>query len=85
MDGLALVMWIVTIGGGATLAAVWTLYGGAKHSADVDTPMTGSGQVTTNSRSRSRIALSVLVSHATLGIVGAVVWQLYRANKGDMA
>lgn len=85
MDELALLLWVVTIGGGSLLAALWLRHGGAKQAPDAQRPpSTGPGAATTTmARPQSKIALSLIVPHASLGIVGAITWMLYRANPDD--
>ncbi len=86
MSGTALLMWIVTMAGGAVLLVLWLVHGGAKRPADTDPTATGGVQQTaTMTRTRSRIPLSVIVPHASLAVVGAISWALYSANKGDTA
>ena len=86
MDEIALLLWVVTIGGGALLGAIWLRHGGARRAPDAQVPLSGTGPATTTmARPRSKIALSVIVPHASLGIVGAITWMLYRANPDDTA
>lgn len=87
MEGTALVMWIVTIGGGALLAGLWVLHGGAKRPADAD-PAPGSGRqqtLTATRTARSRIGISMITNHAGLAVLGAVTWILYTLNSDDEA
>lgn len=84
MDGTALVLWIVTIAGGASLAVMWLIHGGWERPADAETPASRGGRPTTTlERDRSKIGVSSILAHATLGILGAIFWQLYRLNEGD--
>ncbi len=85
MAGTALLAWIFTIAGGALLAVVWVVRGGAKRPADADVQGRSPAQATvTAQRDRSRIGLSMIVTHATLALVGAVIWAMFSMNEDDM-
>ena len=85
MAGTALVMWIVTIGGGALLVAPWLARGGATRPADADLQGgTPAKSTVMTQRTRSRIGLSMIVPHASLAIVGAIVWALFSLNEDDI-
>lgn len=87
MEDTAMLLWIVTMVGGATLALLWIAYGGARRAADVDAPPPSSSQraAAEDRTSRSRIGVSVLTNHASLAVVGAILWGLYTLNTDDEA
>lgn len=83
MAGVALTLWLLTIGGGVMLLFIWLARGGAQHPADVSPDSPGGSSATTTTVPRSRIAISTIVLHASLAVVGAMVWLIYNADAGD--
>jgi hypothetical protein len=87
MEDTAMVLWIVTIAGGALLALLWLVHGGARRAADVDAPPSAAGTHTRREdrAGRSRIGVSVLANHGSLAVVGAILWGLFTLNTDDEA
>ena len=84
MTDAALLMWIVTTLGGLLLLGIWLGHGGGRRPAD-DPPEAreAAGQTAVATKTRSRFALSSLVSHAALAAIGLMVWAIFNANSGD--
>ena len=71
MEELALIAWIVTVLGGATLATLWFRRGGATQPQDEST-----------GRGRPGIATPLLAPHAVIALAGLVIWTVY-VVRGD--
>lgn len=89
MDEAALVLWLLTAGGGLTMAAIWLVRGGLKqrdevletsyrHVADA-TEVAGSVPETR----RSRLPVWAVSTHASLAVLGLFLWIYYLGVQDD--
>jgi hypothetical protein len=80
MNAVALIAWIATVTGGATLAAIWLRRGGWSRPHDTEEKL--------NRRDAQRVAplgisIHLLIPHALLALVGLVLWIAYSASEDD--
>ena len=89
MDNAALVVWLLTAGGGLTMATIWLVRGGLRqrdevlelsyrHVADA-TDVTGLAPAPR----RSRIPVWMIGSHAALALLGLYLWIYYVDREGE--
>jgi hypothetical protein len=85
MDTAALIIWILTAGGGFVLLATWISKGGARAaaagagSAPQGSAPQGSGQ----SSGRSNLPAPLVFGHFLLAATGLVLWIVYLASDKD--
>src|SRR4051812_20317248 len=89
MDGAALVVWLLTAGGGLTMGSIWLARGGLRqrdevlessyvHAADAtDLP------VLPPPPQRSRLPVWAISTHASLALLGLVLGLYYRGHDGE--
>jgi hypothetical protein len=89
MDDAALVLWLVTAGGGLTMASIWLARGGLRqgdevlessyvHVADA-TEVAGVPLVPR----RSRLPVWAVTTHAALAVLGFFLWAYYVNHEGE--
>src|SRR5918992_715579 len=89
MDNAALVLWLLTAGGGLTLAAIWLVRGGLRQRdevlevsyADVARATDVAGDVPTTRR--SRLPVWMISTHAALAVLGLLLWAFYVDHEGE--
>lgn len=89
MDNAALVLWLLTAGGGLTMAAIWLVRGGLRQRdevlelsyADV-ARATDVAEDVPRSR-RSRLPVWMISTHAALAVLGLVLWAFYVDHEGE--
>ena len=89
MDNAALVVWLLTAGGGLTMATIWLVRGGLRqrdevlelsyrHVADA----TDVGGLEPGPR-RSRLPVWLISGHASLALLGLFLWIYYVGHEGE--
>ena len=89
MDNAALVLWLLTAGGGLTMAAIWLARGGLRQRdevlelsyADV-ARATDVAEGVPPSR-RSRLPAWMISTHAGLALLGLTLWVYYVGREGE--
>jgi hypothetical protein len=89
MDNAALVLWLLTAGGGLTMAAIWLVRGGLRQRDEVlelsypdvarATDVTGG----TPAPQRSRLPAWMISTHAGLAVLGLIFWLFYVGHEGE--
>ena len=89
MDDAALVAWVLTAGGGLTMAAIWLARGGLRQQDEVlevsyrhvaeATDVAGLGP----SAHRSRLPAWMISTHAALAALGLFLWIYYVGSEDD--
>jgi uncharacterized membrane protein YhaH (DUF805 family) len=89
MDNAALVLWLLTAGGGLTMATIWLLRGGLRQRdevlelsyADVARVTDVAGDVPATRR--SRLPVWMVSTHASLAVLGLFLWAFYVGHEGE--
>jgi manganese efflux pump family protein len=89
MDDAALVAWVLTAGGGLTMAAIWLARGGLKQRDEVLELSYGHVAEATDvgglaeAPRRSRLPVWMITTHASLAALGLVLWIYYVGHEGE--
>lgn len=89
MDNAALVVWLLTVGGGLTMATIWLARGGLRQRDEVlelsyreVADATDVAGLAPESR-RSRIPAWMISGHASLALLGLFFWIYYVGHEGE--
>jgi len=89
MDDAALVLWLLTAGGGLTMASIWLLRGGLRQRDEVlelsyvDVARATDVAEATPPGQRSRIPVWMITTHAGLAALGLLLWVYYLGHEGE--
>jgi hypothetical protein len=89
MDGAALVVWLLSAGVGLTMASIWLARGGLRQRDEVlETsylPLAEATEVpgVPSGTRRSRLPVWAVTTHASLAVLGFVLWVFYVNHEGE--
>jgi hypothetical protein len=89
MDNAALVLWLLTAGGGLTMAAIWLVRGGLRQRDEVlelsyaDVARTTDVAEDVPATRRSRIPVWMISTHGALAALGLLLWVFYVGHEGE--
>jgi len=89
MDGAALVVWLLTAGGGLTMAAIWLARGGLRQQDEVLGSSYRHVAAATDvpglapAPQRSRLPVWMITLHAGLAALGLFLWIYYVGHEGE--
>jgi manganese efflux pump family protein len=89
MDNAALVVWLLTAGGGLTMAAIWLTKGGLQQPDEVlELSYPAVAEATDVARPsqasrRSRLPVWMIGTHGSLAALGLLLWIFYVGHEGE--
>jgi hypothetical protein len=89
MDNAALVLWLLTAGGGLTMATIWLARGGLRQRDEVlelsyaDVARATDVAADVPPARRSRISPWMITTHAGLAVLGLILWVYYVGHEGE--
>jgi hypothetical protein len=89
MENAALVLWLLTAGGGLTMASIWLLRGGLRQQDEVlelsyaDVARATDVTKGTPAPRRSRLPAWMISTHAGLAVLGLILWVYYVGHEGE--
>ncbi len=89
MENAALVVWLLTAGGGLTLASIWLARGGLKQQDEVlelsypDVAKATDVTSSISARRGSRLPVWMIGTHASLAALGLALWIYYVVHEGE--